>query len=146
MIKAIKYQPEHAGMIELNEAYDGQLEVLESYKTTEGFFMESIVKDHGNSIEVLAVISGCIVVNGTFEVSALVGKGARKYPLGFFKQVDLALTSYESVLKTRRTQVTIRAGYPFLIKWIELLGFEREGLMRKFGPEGDDYYLYARVK
>lgn len=148
MIRTIKYHPSHARLLDLNEAYEGQVEVLESYKDTDGFFMESIIKDHGpgKTYEFLGVISGCIVVPGTFEVSALIGKSARKYPVGFFKQVQLSLKFYEILVKARRTQVTIRKGFPFLLKWIEMLGFEREGLMRKFGPEGDDYYLYARVK
>jgi len=25
------------------------------------------------------------------------------------------------------------------------LGFENEGLMKKFGPDGSDYYRFARV-
>ncbi len=30
-------------------------------------------------------------------------------------------------------------------KWAERLGFEREGLMRKYDTDGNDYYLYARI-
>lgn len=35
-----------------------------------------------------------------------------------------------------------RAGYRFL----ERMGFEREGLMHKYDWQGSDYYLYARIK
>jgi hypothetical protein len=30
-------------------------------------------------------------------------------------------------------------------KMLEMLGFEREGLLRRYGPDGEDNYLYARV-
>lgn len=31
-------------------------------------------------------------------------------------------------------------------RWLELLGFKREGLMQQFSPDRRDHYLYARVK
>ena len=31
-------------------------------------------------------------------------------------------------------------------RWLELLGFQQEGIMKKFTPDGKDHYLYARVK
>lgn len=37
---------------------------------------------------------------------------------------------------------TWRSGYRFL----ERLGFEREGLVRKYDSEGRDYYLYSLIK
>jgi RimJ/RimL family protein N-acetyltransferase len=32
------------------------------------------------------------------------------------------------------------------IRWLEWLGFEREGLMRKYGTLRENFYLYARTK
>lgn len=31
-------------------------------------------------------------------------------------------------------------------RWLELLGFEYEGTMRKYGPAGEDHLLYARTR
>lgn len=30
-------------------------------------------------------------------------------------------------------------------RWLEMLGFEQEGRMRRYGPDGADHYRYARV-
>lgn len=30
-------------------------------------------------------------------------------------------------------------------RWLERLGFQREGRARRYGPAGEDYWLYARV-
>ncbi len=30
--------------------------------------------------------------------------------------------------------------------FLEWLGFEQEGLMKKYGPTGEDFYLYARTR
>jgi hypothetical protein len=44
-----------------------------------------------------------------------------------------------------RIEMTIRADKPHLRKWAKFLGFKEEGLMKKYGPTGLDYYLCARV-
>lgn len=44
-----------------------------------------------------------------------------------------------------RLQATIKADNEKAIRFIEWLGFEREALMKKYGIEGADYYLYARI-
>jgi hypothetical protein len=46
--------------------------------------------------------------------------------------------------KYRRLQATIKCDDDKAIRFIEWLGFEREGFMRQYGVEGADYYIYAR--
>lgn len=45
----------------------------------------------------------------------------------------------------RRIEATVDVGFPEGEKWIRLLGFEYEGLMRGYRPDGADILLYARV-
>jgi hypothetical protein len=49
-------------------------------------------------------------------------------------------------LPQRRIETTISANYPEGCRWAEALGFDREGLMRGFGEDGKDFWLYARIK
>lgn len=53
----------------------------------------------------------------------------------------------DNVLDThyRRIQATARADNEKAIRFLEWLGFKREALLEKYGIEGDDYYLYARL-
>jgi len=44
-----------------------------------------------------------------------------------------------------RLETWVDARHPGHVRWAEKLGFEREGLMRKFLPDGGDAFLYARV-
>ncbi len=44
-----------------------------------------------------------------------------------------------------RAQATVRPGFKEAITMIEWLGFKREGLMKKYCPDGGDTYLYAKV-
>lgn len=48
--------------------------------------------------------------------------------------------------KLRRVQTTPRADWDKGIKYVEWLGFKREGLMRGYYPDGTDCYMYAIVR
>ena len=44
-----------------------------------------------------------------------------------------------------RVQATVRTQWPEAIKMLEKLGYKREGLLRKYCPDGEDVYMYAMV-
>ena len=44
-----------------------------------------------------------------------------------------------------RVQAGVRSDWPTAKRFAEFLGFEHEGIMRKYGPDGQDYYRMARV-
>ena len=44
-----------------------------------------------------------------------------------------------------RIEAVVRADFPAGRRWVEALGFACEGLMRAYGPDRSDCYLYARV-
>ena len=69
-----------------------------------------------------------------------------QYPKTVFKAARTFIIDAIEKMDLHRVQATIRATDLTAIGWIEHLGFEREGLMRKFGPNQEDQYLYARVK
>jgi|SRR5215469_3624610 len=49
-------------------------------------------------------------------------------------------------LSAHRIQATISSKRIVDIDFIQYLGFQREGMLRKYGPDKSDYYLYALVK
>jgi len=44
-----------------------------------------------------------------------------------------------------RVDTAVRCDFDAAIRWAEILGFRQEGTMKKYDPEGSDYYLYAQV-
>jgi len=44
-----------------------------------------------------------------------------------------------------RIQATARKDWKIAQRFLEFLGFEREGLMRNYGPDKSDHYMYARI-
>lgn len=45
----------------------------------------------------------------------------------------------------RRIEATVVDGFAPGHRWIRRLGFRAEGLMRGYGPDGRDHWLYARL-
>jgi len=45
-----------------------------------------------------------------------------------------------------RLQANVRADWPKAIKFAELVGFKKEGYMKKFGPDGLDYLIMGRIR
>lgn len=45
----------------------------------------------------------------------------------------------------RRLEATVDAGDPTAIRWAQLMGFGIEGLLKAYGPVGEDYLMMARV-
>lgn len=56
--------------------------------------------------------------------------------------VDYWIKKYD----LHRLQANVHEEHTQSIKWLEWLGFEREGLMRQFGTLRENFYLYARIK
>lgn len=52
---------------------------------------------------------------------------------------------YMRELELSRVHATIRADFPNAEKWIKIVGFEKEGLMRCYGPDKEDHFLFAKV-
>ena len=64
----------------------------------------------------------------------ILSRGARR----FFDKIGKRLN-------LRRMQIVVNVNHEAAIRWAEFLKFKREGLMSQYGPEGDDYYMYARI-
>lgn len=46
----------------------------------------------------------------------------------------------------RRIEANVRSDFAPGIRWANMMGFEMEGLMKQYSPNGADHYLYARVR
>lgn len=69
-----------------------------------------------------------------------------EHGLSLHKATLKVLEYAETTLSMRRIEASVRVGYEAGVRWIEALGFEREGLMRNYGPGAKgDFWLYARI-
>ena len=81
---------------------------------------------------------------GVTESWLLVDDLARTKPIAFTKYGILAHDISKISQGLHRQQITVRIADKRAYKWALALGFREEAVMRKYGPDGSDYYLMAR--
>ena len=70
-----------------------------------------------------------------------------QYPGAMIRRVKRDLDLYESSHpELNRIEATVSADHVKGHQFIKWLGFDEEGLMRRYAADGSDAYLYARVR
>ena len=78
---------------------------------------------------------------------ALLSKRVHRYDMIFIHRwVKCFLDRCERRWNLRRIETPIRCDFPQGVRWAEMLGFQCEGTMRRYDPQGMDTFLYARVR
>ena len=92
--------------------------------------------------EVLAIGGIVRLWENTGEAWSIVSARAKDYPLAVCKASRAAVRG----ARLRRVQACIRAGDDTARRFAEICGMDAEATLRAFGPEGEDYIIYARIR
>ena len=95
--------------------------------------------------EIVAIFGLIVHWAKVAECWAVVSDLAHNKPLTFHRQVLSVINEYEKKFSLHRMQITVRSDYVIGCRWAKSLGFKREGLMKKYMPNGGSHYLYART-
>lgn len=89
---------------------------------------------------------GHVVISpGVAECWSLIGEEMKEDSFFLTRFVSRYVDSLMALYKWRRFQCVVDSNYPDHERFVQLLGFQKEGLMRKLGPMGQDMWLYSRV-
>jgi hypothetical protein len=86
-----------------------------------------------------------IMWKGTAILWSVFSLLAGKYP-NTLRVARCLLDYYQNERGFTRIQCDVDPGWSVAVRFVECLGFQCEGLMRCYGPNGYDRLLYARVK
>ena len=64
----------------------------------------------------------------------------------YFRAIHSAVADFLDRVPYRRIEATVDIGFEQGHRWIKMLGFEIEGYMKAYRPDGADMLLYAKVK
>lgn len=135
MIKVVNYSSSHLERIKLKACHDG-----ERPASINGTAVTFLLGD-----EPLAIIGWYFVTESVVQIWALLSDGISAVKKSFHKEV-LALLRWAFLSHpVRRIQMSVRVGYSVGWRWAQSLGFTCEGVMKKYGPIGEDYWLFART-
>lgn len=88
----------------------------------------------------------CMFWDGVGKLWLILDKRISGFRKSFHKLIKSRVELWFEMYHMRRICTDVAVGDPRAIRWIESLGFEREGLQKSYGPNGEDYFLYAMVR
>jgi len=93
------------------------------------------------------IACGGVVVlwRGVGEAWGLTTKLVESYRILYYKTTKTMIESVAQSFNLHRVQATIPVGHEHAARFIMRMGFTREGLMKKFGPDGHDFIMFGRV-
>ena len=95
--------------------------------------------------EILAIAGLAMISARVGEAWSITGEPVQRHKI-VFAQASIVLFNYWiNKHNLQRVQAVVQEDYAKSIKWLEWLGFEQEGLMKKFGVSGENFYRYARI-
>lgn len=141
-----KYQPEHARAI-----IESNLRVQEDWvreadiaalisQYCGGFAFTALVDD-----EPVACAGVSIGPWNVGDAWALLSSKFYRHKISVYRAMKYGLETCIADFKLQRVQAYVDPFHQEAVEFIECFGFEYEGRMRKSGPNGMDYLVYARV-
>lgn len=139
MLRFLPFAQEHVQHIKLmfDLSEDGRKALVE-HKDIRGYtlFEEDVVLGIGGVHNIW---------NGVGEAWLLLGKEAFARPRTVARHTVNMFDHMQEEYKYQRIQASIAVKDGKAKRFAEWLGFQNEGIMRKYGPDGSDYYRYAKV-
>lgn len=96
--------------------------------------------------EIVGCAGADLLWEGTAEVWATLTYSVDASPIATFMCIREGLKEIMSDNNLTRVQAYARVNLPNANRLLTNLGFEREGLMRKFTPDNVDCYMYSIVR
>lgn len=106
--------------------------------------LSSTVLDVGGSP--IAIFVALPLYPKVWELCAYVDKSVERCGLHYCKATKRLIDAAFIAYPVDRMQITVRADQPWAGRWATFLGFNFEGRLRKYGAEGVDHFLYAKVR
>jgi hypothetical protein len=139
-LKMIPFEPGHLASIIPRHEDQKPPEVMWSVLHTGGPAWTGMLDDR-----ILFCTGALIIWLGVAEVWSFCDEECSRYPREVLKYQNEYLDRVIREQKLHRVQAHVRASWRSAYRYIERLGFKREALMLKYGPNGEDFYLYGRV-
>lgn len=136
MIECVGYLPEHLANISPRDCHIGEI--------PKAIPPGAITILHNK--KPVAIFGLVLWAEGIWHWWGLLSDGVKECPIAFHKECLRILKENMLRHNARRMQMDVRADYKMGRHWATALGFQCEGLMKKFGPNGEDHYLYARTE
>jgi len=84
--------------------------------------------------------------SGVEEAWFVTEEFTRQYAVSMTKVAKLFISLRFQEASLHRLQITVRCDDKRAVRWAECLGFQTEGTMIGYGPDGSDFYIMSTTK
>ena len=145
--KLVGYHPTLVRMMDIREHDQVFFKRIENYPDIiKGYSVMGpsyIAVHHGRPLAVF----GCIPLwTGVGEAWLITDKDLSSIARPFHRVTKKMFDIFMAELNLVRLQVTVHSSNLQAVKWIKTLYFKEEGRLEKYGPDGKDFFMYARIK
>ena len=142
-------------MIEIRQLQDGDIEYVRANPLEEAVKgYPDLPIDYRNSYtalwnrKIVGVGGISIMWSGVGELWLILSKDSKRDGMNGVIALDAIGKKVNEIIRENkivRAQATVRIDFPKGIQMLEALGFEREGLLRRYTPDGCSVYRYSRI-
>lgn len=106
---------------------------------------QSLAQAFGPSGEVYGIVGSYRQWQGAAQLWGLFDDRVEEYPIALYKTCVMLMNYAVQKQKLRRVSLTVNASYTKGNRFAQSLGFDLEGRMVGYLPDGSDANLYARL-
>jgi RimJ/RimL family protein N-acetyltransferase len=147
-VDVVPYRPVHAYAV-LDANVRHQNVMLSQYPGWDVWAVECQKKGPAYTLLVDDHILGCggVAIQQWHKAEGwlLLSGLAKHYPKILFRTVKTKLAAIAEEYRLKRVQGFVRPDFAPGIHFLEHLGFRHEGRLEAFGPNGEDYLIFARI-
>ena len=146
-IEIVPFKSEHAKKILAKGLNDVALELRPEHKK---YVVD--IEDIGMSFtgllnnQPIAAGGICYLWDGVAEGWVLATKDIYKYPIFCAKHIKKRTEMLIKNNNIKRLQTSVKADCEMAIRFAKWLGLNSEGLMKNYGPDGEDFIRFARIE
>lgn len=139
MLEVVKFRPEHVSNIETD--FDMPKSFKDAFRS--GGDVDAFTVMQGDTVVALGGIH--VLWDGVGEGFCMLSKHSGKWQTSIARY---ARSMFEGIIQNNglhRVQASIHESDPEAIRFAKWLGFENEGMMLHYGPDGSNYYRMSMV-
>lgn len=144
MISGRLYQFGDASAISPKSVFIGEgfvIQKIELWAKSRNSRMSTILKD-GRPIAIVGINR---IWGNSWELWAFIDESISSGNFGFARYCKYLLESIVAVAGVRRLHGTCVSSFKQGCRFFKFLGFEKEVTLTAYGPNGEDYFQYARI-
>ena len=145
-IKIIPFENKHAEYI-LSQPLNSRFLELRPEHKKYAYFLKRIGMSFTGIVNNTPVAAGGVfpLWDGVAEGWVLGTTEMKKYPITLARVIKHRTEMMCKNNSFKRLQTSVKADCETAIRFAKWMDFRPEGLMKHYGPDGSDYYRYARI-